>query len=93
MITAHAIINYSNPQAMRVNGLIKLQLVTIFIDTSSTSTFMDTDTATLLSLLRYEPQSEVTMQDYEIRIDLFLLPLKNYEVVLDIEWLQTLGDV
>jgi hypothetical protein len=51
MITAHAIINYSNPQAMRVNGLIKLQLVTIFIDTSSTSTFMDTDTATLLSLL------------------------------------------
>jgi hypothetical protein len=36
---------------MRVNGLIKLQLVTIFIDTSSTSTFMDTDTATLLSLL------------------------------------------
>lgn len=38
------------------------------------------------------PKVKLSMQDQEIKIDLFLLPLKNYVVVSGFEWLRTLGD-
>ncbi|CAL9132125.1 unnamed protein product, partial [Musa textilis] len=36
---------------------------------------------------------QLTMQGQELLVDFFLLPLEDYEVVLGIEWLSTLGDV
>jgi predicted aspartyl protease len=36
---------------------------------------------------------KLLMQNQELRADFYLLPLGDYEVVLGIEWLQTLGDV
>ncbi|RWW84880.1 hypothetical protein BHE74_00006490 [Ensete ventricosum] len=36
---------------------------------------------------------KLVLQGQEIVVDFFLLPLENYEAVLDIEWLSTLGDV
>jgi hypothetical protein len=36
---------------------------------------------------------KLVVQDQELRTDLYLLPLGDYEVVLGIEWLRTLGDV
>ncbi len=46
MNIAHAIAGYSNPQTMWVSDFIELQPMTVLIDTHSTSTFMDIDTAT-----------------------------------------------
>ncbi|RZR86157.1 hypothetical protein BHM03_00013297 [Ensete ventricosum] len=39
------------------------------------------------------PRVKLLLQDQEIIVDFFLLPLDDYEAVLDIEWLMTLGDV
>jgi hypothetical protein len=36
---------------------------------------------------------KLLMQNQELQADFYLLPLGDYEVVLGIEWLQTLGDV
>ena len=36
---------------------------------------------------------KLLLQDQEIITDFFLLPIDDYEVVLGIEWLTTLGDV
>ena len=36
---------------------------------------------------------KLIVQDHELRADLYLLPLVDYEVVLGIKWLRTLGDV
>jgi hypothetical protein len=36
---------------------------------------------------------KLLVQNQELRADFYLLPLGDYEVVLGIEWLQTLGDV
>jgi hypothetical protein len=38
-------------------------------------------------------RAKLLVQDQELRADFFLLPLGDYEVVLGIEWLRTLGDV
>ncbi|RWW43192.1 hypothetical protein BHE74_00051170 [Ensete ventricosum] len=40
-----------------------------------------------------EEDLEHEEEDQEIIADFFLLPLDDYEAVLDIEWLTTLGDV
>ncbi|RWW09764.1 hypothetical protein GW17_00026730 [Ensete ventricosum] len=39
------------------------------------------------------PQVKLLLQDQEINAYFFLLPLEDYEAVLGIEWLMTLGDV
>ncbi|RWW44749.1 hypothetical protein BHE74_00049469 [Ensete ventricosum] len=39
------------------------------------------------------PRVKLLQQDQEILVDFFLLPLDDYEVVLDIKWLTTLGDL
>ncbi|RWW12970.1 hypothetical protein GW17_00023341 [Ensete ventricosum] len=39
------------------------------------------------------PRVKLLLQNQQIIADFFLLPLDDYEVVLDIEWLTTLGDV
>ncbi|RRT39298.1 hypothetical protein B296_00012561 [Ensete ventricosum] len=39
------------------------------------------------------PWVKLLLQDQEIIVDFFLLPLDDYEAVLGIEWLMTLGDV
>jgi len=36
---------------------------------------------------------KLAVQDLELRVDLYLLPLGDYKVILGIEWLRTLGDV
>jgi hypothetical protein len=36
---------------------------------------------------------KLIVQDHKLRANLYLLPLVDYEVVLGIEWLRTLGDV
>ncbi|GAV82384.1 RVP_2 domain-containing protein [Cephalotus follicularis] len=36
---------------------------------------------------------KLSLQDQELVVDFFLLPLEDYEVVLGIDWLRTLGDI
>ncbi|RRT51690.1 hypothetical protein B296_00018495 [Ensete ventricosum] len=38
-------------------------------------------------------QVKLLLQDQEIIVDFFLLPLDDYETLLGIEWLTTLGNV
>ena len=47
--TVHALADYSNPQTIKASGLLKRQLVTVLIDTSSTNNFLDEGIAQKLS--------------------------------------------
>ncbi|MUG03555.1 hypothetical protein ECC01_21450, partial [Bacillus tequilensis] len=40
-ITVHALVGYSNPQTMKVGGLLKQQPITVLIDTGSTNNFLN----------------------------------------------------
>lgn len=33
------------------------------------------------------------MQDFEFEVDMWLLPLDDYDIVLGVQWLATLGDI
>ncbi|RWV89931.1 hypothetical protein GW17_00047901 [Ensete ventricosum] len=39
------------------------------------------------------PRVKLLLQDQEVVADFFLLPIDDYEVILGIEWLTTLGDI
>jgi len=55
---------YSNPQTMKVNGLLKRQQVTILIDTGSTNNFLDENIAKKLSIPMEDCEPfEVTLAD------------------------------
>ena len=112
-ITVHALAGYSNPQTMKVGGLLKQQPITVLIDTGSTNNFLNSKVAARMALhiegcskfdvkvadgriLKCDqrcPQVKLLLQDQEIITDFFLLPIDDYEAVLGIEWLTTLGDV
>ncbi|RZR85092.1 hypothetical protein BHM03_00012022 [Ensete ventricosum] len=46
----HALAGYSNPQKMKVEGLLKQQFITVLIDTGSTNNFLNSKVATHLAL-------------------------------------------
>jgi hypothetical protein len=46
----HALVGYSNPQTMKVSGILKSQPVTELIDTGSTNNFLDEGIAQKLSI-------------------------------------------
>ncbi|RWV86565.1 hypothetical protein GW17_00051535 [Ensete ventricosum] len=46
----HTLAGYSNPQMMKVGGLLKQQLITVLIDTSSTNNFLNSKVAARLEL-------------------------------------------
>ncbi|RZR98936.1 hypothetical protein BHM03_00028390 [Ensete ventricosum] len=46
----HALAGYSNPQTMKVGGLLKQQPITILIDTGSTNNFLNSKVAACLAL-------------------------------------------
>ncbi|RWV83937.1 hypothetical protein GW17_00054392 [Ensete ventricosum] len=109
----HALAGYSNPQTMKVGGLIKQQPITILIDTGSPNNFLNSTVAACLALqiegckmfdvkiaddriLNCDqrcPRVKLLLQDQEVVANFFLLPVDDYEVVLGIEWLITLGDI
>ncbi|RZR87640.1 hypothetical protein BHM03_00015085 [Ensete ventricosum] len=47
--TIHALIDYANPQTLKIDGFLKHQLITILIDTEITNNFMDSKVATRLT--------------------------------------------
>ncbi|RZR85658.1 hypothetical protein BHM03_00012677 [Ensete ventricosum] len=47
----------------------------------------------ILKCDRRRPPVKLLLQDQEIVVNFFVLPLDDYEAVLGIEWLMTLGDV
>ncbi|RWW10889.1 hypothetical protein GW17_00025543 [Ensete ventricosum] len=107
----HALAGYSNPQTMKVGGLLKQQPITVLIDTGSTNNFLNSKVVVRLALQiescnKFDvkvadgrifncdqrcPWVEL-LQDQEVA-DFFLLPIDDYEAVLGIEWLTTLGDI
>ncbi|RRT74576.1 hypothetical protein B296_00012587 [Ensete ventricosum] len=90
--TMHALAGYVNPQTMKVGGLLKQQLITILNDTRSTNNFMNSKIAVRMAL-HIKDCNRFDVKDQEIIAYFFLLPLDDYEVVLGIECLTTLGDV
>ncbi|KAJ8459415.1 hypothetical protein OPV22_032341 [Ensete ventricosum] len=46
----HALVGYSNPQMMKVGGLLKQQLITVLINTGSTNNFLNSKVAARLAL-------------------------------------------
>jgi hypothetical protein len=44
-VSIQTLVDYSNPETMRVSRYLKRQLVTILIDTSSTNNFLEEDVA------------------------------------------------
>ena len=49
-ITVHALAGYSNPQTMKVGGLLKQQPITVLIDTGSTNNFLNSKVAIHMNL-------------------------------------------
>ncbi|RWW44537.1 hypothetical protein BHE74_00049696 [Ensete ventricosum] len=111
--TVHALAGYSNPQTMKIGGLLKQQPITVLINTGSTNKFLNSKVATHLALqiegcnkfvvkvangriLNYDqrcPRVKLLIEDQEMVADFFLLPIDDYEAVLGIKWLTTLGDI
>ncbi|RRT31523.1 hypothetical protein B296_00058316 [Ensete ventricosum] len=109
----HALAVYSNPQTMKVGGLLKHQPITILIDMGSTNNFLNSKVAAHLALQiegcnkfdvkvtdrrifncdKWRPQVKLLLQDQEVVADFFLLPIDDYEAILRIKWLTTLGDI
>ncbi|RZS10909.1 hypothetical protein BHM03_00042184, partial [Ensete ventricosum] len=109
----HALAGYSNPQMMKVGGLLKQQPITVLIDTGSTNNFLNSKVATCLPLQikgcnKFDvkvvdgrifncdqrcPRVKLLLQDQEVVADFFLLPIDDYEAILKIKWLTTLGDI
>ncbi|RRT57303.1 hypothetical protein B296_00002873 [Ensete ventricosum] len=109
----HALAGYSNPQTMKVGGLLKQQPITILIDTSSTNNFLSSKVVACMALQiegcnKFDikvtndrilncdkrcPRVKLLIQDQEMVADFLLLPIDDYEAVLGIEWLTTLGDI
>ncbi|RWV93677.1 hypothetical protein GW17_00043854 [Ensete ventricosum] len=48
--TVHALAGYSNPQTMKVGGLLKQQPITVLIDTGSTNNFINSKVAACMTL-------------------------------------------
>ncbi|RRT31560.1 hypothetical protein B296_00029406, partial [Ensete ventricosum] len=46
----HALAGYSNPQMIKVGGLLKQQLITVLIDTGNTNNFLNSKVAACLTL-------------------------------------------
>ncbi|RZS15486.1 hypothetical protein BHM03_00047310 [Ensete ventricosum] len=46
----HTLASYSNPQTMKVGGLLKQQSITVLIDTCSTNNFLNSKVAACLAL-------------------------------------------
>ena len=44
-VTVHALAGYSNPETMKVGGLLKQQPITVLIDTGSTTNFLNSKVA------------------------------------------------
>ena len=49
-VTVHALVGYSNPQTMKVGGLLKQQPITVLIDTGSTNNFLSSKVAVHMTL-------------------------------------------
>ena len=49
-ITMHALADYTNPQTMKVGGLLKQQPINVLIDTGSTNNFMNSKVAIWMAL-------------------------------------------
>ncbi|RRT42889.1 hypothetical protein B296_00037066 [Ensete ventricosum] len=109
----HELADYSNPQTMKVESLLKQQPIIVLIDTGSTNNFLNSKVAAHMALHsegcnkfdvkvadgrilkcdQWCSRMQLILQDQEIIDDFFLLPIDDYEAVLGIEWLTTLGDI
>ncbi|RRT56268.1 hypothetical protein B296_00021448 [Ensete ventricosum] len=109
----HALAGYSNPQTMKVGGLLKQQLITGLIDMGNTNNFLNSKVDARMTLqiegcnkfdvkvadgqiLNYDqrcPWVKLLLQDQEVVANFFLLPIDDYEAVLEIEWIIMLGDI
>ena len=49
-VTVHTLAGYSNPQTMKVGGLLKQQPITVLIDTGSTNNFLNSKVAVHMNL-------------------------------------------
>ena len=49
-VTVHALAGYSNPQTMKVGGLLKQQLITVLIDTGSSNNFLNSKVTIQMAL-------------------------------------------
>ena len=102
-ITVHALAGYSNPQTMKVGGLLKQQPITVLIDTGTVQMALPIKNCSRFDvkvtdgrILKYDrrrPRVKLLLQDQEIIAYFFLLPLDDHEAMLRIELLTTLGDV
>ncbi|RWW08547.1 hypothetical protein BHE74_00010360 [Ensete ventricosum] len=109
----HALASYSNPQMIKVGGLLKQQLITVLIDMGNTNNFLNIKVAACLALQikgynKFDvkvtdgrifncdqrcPWVKLLLQDQEVVANFFLLSIDDYEAILGIEWLTTLGDI
>ncbi|RZS03918.1 hypothetical protein BHM03_00034172, partial [Ensete ventricosum] len=109
----HALAGYSNPQMMKVGGLLNQQPITVLINMGSTNNFLNSKVAARLAFQiegcnkfnvkvvdgrifncdQRCPRVKLLLQAQEVVADFFLLPIDDYEAVLGIKWLTTLGDI
>ena len=49
-VTVHALVSYSNPQTMKVGGLLKQQPITVLIDMGSSNNFLNSKVTIQMAL-------------------------------------------
>ncbi|RWV79608.1 hypothetical protein GW17_00059232 [Ensete ventricosum] len=101
----HMLAGYSNPQTMKVGGLLKQQPITVLIDTGNTNNFLNSKVAACLALQiescnKFDVKVtddrifncnqqclwvKLLLQDQEVVVDFFLLPINDYEAIPGIE--------
>jgi hypothetical protein len=98
-ISLAAITGIAQPQTLKLRGHIKKENVTILVDTRSTHNFININVAKRLNLFVY-PVTDIRVKchkvklqigDYELESRFYTVPLGGVDVVLGIQWLQTLG--
>ncbi|RWV92798.1 hypothetical protein GW17_00044793 [Ensete ventricosum] len=62
----HALAGYSNPQTMKVGGLLKQQPITVLIDTGSRNNFLNSKVASCM-MLQIEGRSYILV--FQIRME------------------------
>ncbi|RRT35220.1 hypothetical protein B296_00029809 [Ensete ventricosum] len=85
----HALVDYSNPQTMKVGGLLKQQPITVLIDTGNTNNFLNSKVAARMALqIEGCNKFDVKVVDgrilnYDQRCPQVKLLLQDQEVVAD----------
>ncbi|KAH9646732.1 hypothetical protein KPL70_024964 [Citrus sinensis] len=90
----NALIGQSNPRSLRVLGIVASSQFQVLINSGTITLFrVYIGNGDFLTCRFLCPKVPINMQGHEFLLDFFLLPIEGPNVVLGIQWLQSLGRI